>query len=98
LSRREVSGTVLCAAVVCRRKNTLGLVEAVTKVRSLGIDVRLRLAGAIVGDDERTGPGDGQQRFHPHAVALRTREVYRKALARSGPPPRPSDSTECYKV
>jgi glycosyltransferase involved in cell wall biosynthesis len=48
LSRQEVPGTVLCAAVVCRRKNTLGLVEAIARLRSLGIDARLRLAGAIV--------------------------------------------------
>jgi glycosyltransferase involved in cell wall biosynthesis len=196
LGRQEVPGTVLCAAVVCRRKNTLALVEAVAKVRNLGIDVRLRVAGSVAEPDyaervrERisslgledrvdllgplssrdvrqelgrasvfalvsleensplgieeamavgvpvvtsnrcgmpylvrhgeTGflvdpldiddvaehlaavlrsPGLRQamgergrttagQRFHPHAVALRTRDVYHRALARSGPPRR----------
>jgi glycosyltransferase involved in cell wall biosynthesis len=44
--REEVPGAVLSAALVCRRKNTLGLVEAVGRVRRLGLDVRLRLAGA----------------------------------------------------
>jgi glycosyltransferase involved in cell wall biosynthesis len=196
LSRQEVPGTVLSAAVVCRRKNTLGLVEAVAQVRSLGVDVRLRLAGAIAAPDygeqvreriRRLGLQDrvdllgrlssselrqelcrasvfalvsleenspmgieeamavgvpvvtsnrcgmpylvrhgetgflvdpldtddvvehlaaalrapdlrqamgercratARQRFHPHAVALRTREVYRRALARSGAPRR----------
>jgi glycosyltransferase involved in cell wall biosynthesis len=51
LNRQEVPGTVLCAAVICRRKNTLGLVEAVGRVRGLGMDVRLRLAGAVTEPD-----------------------------------------------
>jgi glycosyltransferase involved in cell wall biosynthesis len=38
-----------------------------------------------MGERGRTTAG---QRFHPHAVALRTRDVYHRALARSGPPRR----------
>jgi glycosyltransferase involved in cell wall biosynthesis len=51
LGREEAPGTVLCAAVVCRRKNTLGLVEAVGRLRSRGVEARLRLAGPISEPD-----------------------------------------------
>jgi glycosyltransferase involved in cell wall biosynthesis len=48
LPRQDAAqGTVLSAAVVSHRKNTIGLVEAVGAVREMGMDVRLRLAGAI---------------------------------------------------
>jgi glycosyltransferase involved in cell wall biosynthesis len=51
LKRQEVPGTILCAGVVCRRKNTLGLVEALARARRLGTAARLRLAGAITEAD-----------------------------------------------
>ena len=38
--------TIFSAAVVCRRKNTLALVEAFERVLAAGFDARLRLAGA----------------------------------------------------
>jgi glycosyltransferase involved in cell wall biosynthesis len=47
IDRRERSGTVFCAALVEPRKNTIGLVEAIARVVASGIDVRLRLAGAV---------------------------------------------------
>jgi glycosyltransferase involved in cell wall biosynthesis len=38
---------VFSAAVICRRKNTLGLVEAFARVVRTGLDARLRLAGPV---------------------------------------------------
>lgn len=46
IERNEGSATVFCAAVICPRKNTLGLLEAVARLVTAGVDVRLRLAGA----------------------------------------------------
>lgn len=40
--------TVFSAAVISRRKNTLGLIEAVRRLRDRGVVLRLRLAGATV--------------------------------------------------
>ncbi|MEP6917433.1 MAG: glycosyltransferase family 4 protein [Acidobacteriota bacterium] len=48
IPRQDQSPTVFSAAVVSRRKNTLGLVEAFGRVRRSGIDAALRLAGPIV--------------------------------------------------
>lgn len=48
IARDEAPGTILSTAVVSRRKNTLGLIEAFARVRALGCDASLRLAGAIV--------------------------------------------------
>jgi glycosyltransferase involved in cell wall biosynthesis len=48
LSRAEEGLTIFTAAVVSRRKNTLGLVEAFARVRQAGVDARLRLAGPAV--------------------------------------------------
>lgn len=47
LPRMERTGTVLCAAAVCQRKNTLGLVKAVHRLRQRGVPVRLRWAGPV---------------------------------------------------
>lgn len=48
LSRAEDGLTIFTAAVVSRRKNTLGLVEAFARVRQAGLDATLRLAGSVV--------------------------------------------------
>jgi len=45
--RRERGLVVFSAAVICRRKNTLGLVEAFARVVRTGLDARLRLAGPV---------------------------------------------------
>jgi glycosyltransferase involved in cell wall biosynthesis len=45
--RREAGLVIFSAAVVSRRKNTLGLVEALARVRAAGVDATLRLAGAV---------------------------------------------------
>jgi glycosyltransferase involved in cell wall biosynthesis len=47
VERREMAGTIFSAALIEPRKNTLGLVEAVARLAARGLDVRLRLAGAI---------------------------------------------------
>ena len=44
-THQETAGTIFSAGVICRRKNTLGLVEAVARLRRDGIPARLRLAG-----------------------------------------------------
>ena len=44
--RREHGLTVFSAAAVCRRKNTLALIDAFARVVEDGVDARLRLAGA----------------------------------------------------
>jgi glycosyltransferase involved in cell wall biosynthesis len=51
-------------------------------------DVAEHLAAALRSPDLRQAMGDrcrttARERFHPLAVAARTREVYRRALARS---------------
>jgi len=43
--REEQPGIVFCAAAICQRKNTLGLVRAVQQLRGEGVEVRLRWAG-----------------------------------------------------
>ncbi|MBN2560132.1 MAG: glycosyltransferase family 4 protein [Phycisphaerae bacterium] len=47
VSRSEQRGTIFSAALICPRKNQLGLVEALGRLRDSGIDARLRLAGAV---------------------------------------------------
>jgi glycosyltransferase involved in cell wall biosynthesis len=47
VERREAPATVFSAALVEPRKNTLGLVDAVARLAARGLDVRLRLAGAL---------------------------------------------------
>jgi len=47
LPHDERKGTIFSAALVCPRKNTLGLVEAFARLRAAGIDSELRLAGSI---------------------------------------------------
>ena len=44
--RREEWGTVFCAGLIERRKNTLALVEALARLRARGLPARLRLAGS----------------------------------------------------
>lgn len=51
IERCETEGTVFCAALICRRKNTLGLVDALARVRALGLDAHLRLAGPVSEPD-----------------------------------------------
>ena len=46
VERREEPGTVFCAGLIERRKNTLVLVEALARLRARGVWARLRLAGA----------------------------------------------------
>jgi glycosyltransferase involved in cell wall biosynthesis len=46
--REERPLTIFSAAVICRRKNTLGLVEAFARVVGEGLDARLRLAGGVI--------------------------------------------------
>jgi glycosyltransferase involved in cell wall biosynthesis len=48
IARDEVPGTILSTAVISRRKNTLGLIEAVARVRAMGCEATLRLAGSVV--------------------------------------------------
>jgi glycosyltransferase involved in cell wall biosynthesis len=48
VERREHPGTILSTAVISRRKNTLGLVEAFAAVHAREPHARLRLAGATV--------------------------------------------------
>ncbi len=48
ISHAEEGLTIFSAAVVSRRKNTLGLVEAFARVRQAGVDATLRLAGSVV--------------------------------------------------
>jgi glycosyltransferase involved in cell wall biosynthesis len=47
VERRERGLTVFSAAVICRRKNTLSLIEAFARVVKAGADARLRLAGPV---------------------------------------------------
>ncbi len=54
LARDEQPGTIFSAALVCPRKNTLGLIEAFTLLRREHRNARLRLAGSLV-DAEYAG-------------------------------------------
>jgi glycosyltransferase involved in cell wall biosynthesis len=45
--RQECKGTILSAAAVTQRKNTLALVDAVAELAANGHDVELRLAGSL---------------------------------------------------
>jgi glycosyltransferase involved in cell wall biosynthesis len=47
LKRRERAGVIFSAAAICPRKNTLRLVEAVSRLVQQGMPVELRLAGAV---------------------------------------------------
>jgi glycosyltransferase involved in cell wall biosynthesis len=44
--RNEKKGVIFCAAVMCPRKNILGLVEAFSQIVSAGVDAELRVAGS----------------------------------------------------
>lgn len=46
--RNERPGTIFSSAVICPRKNTLALIEAVKILVNEGIEMQLRLAGRIV--------------------------------------------------
>ncbi len=48
LPRREQPGTIFSAALVCPRKNTLGLLQAFSRLLARGADARLRLAGPFI--------------------------------------------------
>ena len=45
IQRAEQPGRIVSAALVCRRKNALALIDAVGQLTAEGIDVELRLAG-----------------------------------------------------
>jgi glycosyltransferase involved in cell wall biosynthesis len=45
VKRMEQPGTIFCAATLCRRKNALGLVQAMALLREKGLPARLRWAG-----------------------------------------------------
>jgi len=47
LPRQDQGNIVFCAAAICPRKNTLRLVEATARLVQQGVDVKLRLAGAV---------------------------------------------------
>ena len=47
IARVEQKGVIFSAGLICPRKNQLKLVEAVGILRARGLDVRLRLAGAV---------------------------------------------------
>lgn len=47
IQRRERKGTILSAAAICPRKNTLSLIESLARLVALGVNVQLRLAGAV---------------------------------------------------
>jgi glycosyltransferase involved in cell wall biosynthesis len=57
VSRAEQIGLVFSAASICRRKNTLGLVQAFSKIAARHPSARLRLAGGVTEPDyaERVG-------------------------------------------
>lgn len=50
-ARDERAGTIFSAALICRRKNTLGLVEAFARLLASGVKAELRLAGAASEPD-----------------------------------------------
>jgi len=45
IARDERKGTIFSAALICPRKNTLSLVQALARLVSAGLDAELRLAG-----------------------------------------------------
>jgi glycosyltransferase involved in cell wall biosynthesis len=47
VARREKAGTIFCAASVCQRKNTLGLLEAFALLARRNPEARLRWAGPM---------------------------------------------------
>ncbi len=51
VQRKEQPGRIFSAALICRRKNTLGLVEAFAKVASRHPESTLRLAGGVSEPD-----------------------------------------------
>jgi len=53
LARGEEPGRILCAAAICERKNTLGLVRAFRVLRRMGVGGELRLSGG--GDEDYLG-------------------------------------------
>lgn len=55
LPRRIRKGVIFSAAAICPRKNTLRLVEAVSRLAQQGRPVELRLAGSVIS------PGYGEQ-------------------------------------
>jgi glycosyltransferase involved in cell wall biosynthesis len=50
-ARDEQRGVIFSAALICPRKNTLGLIDALARVRAAGVDAVLRLAGAVTDAD-----------------------------------------------
>jgi len=51
IDRAEKKGVIFSSAVISPRKNTWGLVKAVSKLVAEGVDVQLRLAGSVVNQE-----------------------------------------------
>ncbi len=84
IDRAEAAGTILSAAVIAPRKNTIALVEALARLVARGVDARLRLAGPVVEAayaqrlDERVarlGLRDRVQRLGPVPSAVIRQEL-----------------------
>lgn len=85
IERHPVPGTVFSAALLCPRKNTLGLLAAAARLVQSGVPVRFRLAGQAVDPAYRLRILDYINEHHLNACVsllgpLRTTEV-RKELA-----------------
>lgn len=72
LPRHEDGLVIFTAAVVSRRKNTLGLIEALARVRKAGLDASLRLAGAVAEPayDQLVRARIGALDLEPYVVRL----------------------------
>ncbi len=51
IDRREEKNTIFSAALICRRKNTLGLLKAFNHLIEAGTNATLRVAGAVAEND-----------------------------------------------
>jgi glycosyltransferase involved in cell wall biosynthesis len=51
IERRETRAAIFSAGAICRRKNTLALIDAFAALRSSGVDAMLRLAGNVTEAD-----------------------------------------------
>jgi len=71
LTRCEELGRIFCAAAVCARKNTLGLIRAFSQLHRSGAEAQLRLSGG--GDEEYLGQVRrfiGEHRLQEHVKLL----------------------------
>jgi glycosyltransferase involved in cell wall biosynthesis len=51
IARRDERPAIFSAGAICRRKNTLGLIDAFAALRRAGVDATLRLAGNVTEAD-----------------------------------------------